>query len=180
MSITRQRYLCKEANCQKTYSSRDKLNFHIKIVHKGITESVICRYCSKTFSRVGHRKQHENAQHMGVAAYDCTRCEKTFKTKFSLNGHVRKNHGQRFICEKCGKSYIWKQNLIEHMQSCDNSRKTSFSCEVCKAEYSLKRNLFRHIKSQHSSPENNIKICAACGKEYKHQSSLLRHVKKSH
>ena len=59
--MDRQRYRCLQ--CEKSYSQRSKLNFHVKLVHDK-TNDTQCTYCDKTFSTKEGKKGHESVVHM--------------------------------------------------------------------------------------------------------------------
>ena len=173
------RYECREDGCEKSYSSKDKLNVHYQVVHEGKTGDVTCRYCHKVFSRKANRIEHEQSMHRGIKTHVCAQCGEAFRSKFVLSGHVRKQHGERLECARCGKKYVWKRNLQEHMLTCKTiNGERVYRCDNCDATYKAVRNLSRHQNIKHKT--HSEVLCTVCGKRYNYNSSLKRHMARSH
>ena len=63
--------------CEKTYSSKQKLNVHIKTVHDKV-KSHKCNLCLKTFGQKGDLQKHIKTVHEKVKPFDCDLCLKAF------------------------------------------------------------------------------------------------------
>jgi hypothetical protein len=49
--------------------------------------------------------------------YDCTDCEKSFRTRGSLNRHRLSNHSEKtFSCDECNKTMLRKDSVKKHYQ----------------------------------------------------------------
>ena len=178
------------------------------------TDSVICAECKKTFRHQGFLQVHMKAYH-DKTRYTCEECSEDIVGNKSFLNHKRKHQGPRekklshredarlqkakesFICDKCGKSFSKKENLVRHkmVHQKDNER---FCCNVCNTEFNRTDSLDTHMKSVHVNKmrpvgliteaifekENTIRKekgsleCKTCKKSFKSKFSLKRHMKK--
>jgi len=59
--------------------------------------------------------------------------------------------GKRHRCEKCGKTYTWKQGLLDHVRFVCG-KDPQFHCDFCNYKTHRKGNLNRHIFLLHKVP----------------------------
>lgn len=93
----------------------------------------VCEYCSKRFSKSFNLKRHISAMHSSPS--------------------IKSGKTDRFICQFCSRSYIYKRSLFAHLKICQSiDRKPQlfyYSCCLCKAidiqhileHYSVEHNL---------------------------------------
>ena len=77
--------------CDKTFKSRNALNYHKKIVH-GIEKPFSCKFCDKFFKMKHHLDSHERT-HTTEKPFSCDLCEKSYTQGHSLQLHKKKHHG---------------------------------------------------------------------------------------
>ena len=137
--------------------------------------------------------------------YKCLRCGKTFRDKWGMNRHFKREK----LCKKNILDVTYKEMienydyLLEFLEiegvinnkvsmgypenakkmekTCEKVEKgEKYKCNYCSMVFTKKNNLYRHRKHRckiKKIKEKNMK-CKYCGKQYKHKSSLSRHMKK--
>jgi NAD-dependent SIR2 family protein deacetylase len=67
--------------------------------------------------------------HAGLRPFQCSKCDKSFATKSSLDRHdaVRHQEATPFHCTQCYKAFKTKDNLKKHVRV---HQEPKFSCEV--------------------------------------------------
>jgi transcription elongation factor Elf1 len=83
-NYTRPEWACKF--CEKTFSTKYVLAYHIKSEHLGLKKTFICPICGKSFSQKVTYLKHANV-HMGIKPYRCDVCNKSFSYEKSLREH---------------------------------------------------------------------------------------------
>ncbi|XP_075698160.1 uncharacterized protein LOC142663420 [Rhinoderma darwinii] len=83
-------------------------------------------------------------------------------------------HGgkKKFLCKKCGKCFVTKDNLICHQET--HIREKPFSCPECGKCFTRKMVLVRHLRIH--NVENPF-ACLECGKRFTQKSDLERHTR---
>jgi len=134
-----------------------------------------CQHCSKLFQKHYNLSQHIRI-HTGETL-DCSKCNRKFKDKSSLNKHISDVHEQKkpYFCVKCDKTFKRKTHLMEHKVV--HSADYKFSCDICGKKFGYKNAMQRH-KLIHT--ESEIIKCLFCGKDFKGKYSYKKHVKNFH
>lgn len=83
----------------------------------------------------------------------------------------------KYKCNKCGKIYKWKRNLLQHDQIVHTIVPSCklFKCENCNYASHYKSDLARHIGCKHMR-QAKFK-CDDCGNSYARKDSMLNHKK---
>ena len=108
--------------CGKEFSN---INQHMRVVHKmlrsGLSSKKQCQECYKEF--------YDLTKHMAKAHnlryeydYECNLCQAKCSSKFALQRHTERKHGQKSKCEECGKSV---SNIDAHIKKMHNQ------CSIC-------------------------------------------------
>ena len=80
--------------------------------------------------------------------FPCSRCDKHFKYRQSLNRHIQYVHkGIKFPCNECGYEATERPSLLRHIQNVHEGIK--FPCDFCDFKASRKDKLQSHKKNKH-------------------------------
>ena len=165
-----ERYKCDQ--CDKDYSKKDTLKFHIESQHETV-QKLHCQICQKGFSNKkslnGHTKEiHEEK------ALPCDECSQIFGTVGSLNKHKKTVHVlNSFKCPQCNKKCKTQGNLNRHIRSIHE--KENFSCNLCDYSTTQQGNLSGHVESVHENKKNFF--CKACPFSCYHKGDFVRHMR---
>ena len=142
--------------CPESFSSGQNLYRHRKQVHKLWQDQEQCEDCKKILKRK-ENLEHHKASCKGITpeslrkskrkrereTCECSVCEKTFKSRSSLQRHIRKSHEIR----KRAGTYRMARGFLGKYK---NSAK-EFICKLCTvpSRFFSNWNLVRHMKSRH-------------------------------
>lgn len=108
--------------------------------------------------------------------YSCNLCTDIFVTRRAVCEHIRKHHGQKALCNICGKLLSDRNNLNKHYQSVHLKQKR-YSCTMCDNRYDSSYRLRIHINS-HQGIRNYA--CTLCPSKFISCAALTRHIKTIH
>ena len=114
-----------------------------------------------------------NKNYESRTEYTCHVCKNTFKTKKSMNFHIKNTHGGTYPplpCPICEKKIT---NLQRHLREVHSQEK--FHCDKCSATFSRNSDLKRHIRED---DHHTSYYCSACNSNlvFKHLGGLINHV----
>lgn len=175
---TRKCYTCDF--CQKTFTSKCRLSFHIKNIHNQDKNlKTVCDVCNQRFSSVENYKRHFKTRHVGVKDKRCDSCSSSFAYKSDLKAHKLQHHCaevDKIKCTKCAKGFGYKSSLKRIISTCGKKDK-DITCNICGKTCVSKNYLYQHNKAKHC-PE--VYICEACAKCFDRKDSLKRHTLNVH
>lgn len=141
--------------CNKSYTEKEKLNKHIKIVHDN--NPYLCEICGKGLnSREGmmyHVQGHLTNRKPRISEY-----LNTFRTSTG------------FTCNVCGYKTQFSNNLRRHL----SIHGKKLDCPQCHLLFTNEKTLEQHIEKNHNSPC----LCTTCGLVMKSEKHLQKHMKK--
>ena len=148
--------------CGAKFISKQDLENHMIIKHNAEGTKVSCDKCaSSTISMVKlirHRSNHHSA-----IQKQCPHCNYKTRTNQKLNRHIDNNHSdqdaeKKHVCEKCGKSFMFKSSMIDHVKYlCKHSDHESKS-----ASYIQKKNAKFKNKPKKANPNPLHLKCDYC------------------
>lgn len=181
-----------------------QLTNHLKI-HDENSFKYKCSVCSKEYINKSHWKEHMKL-HDGLNFVQCDECGKSYNSRKSLNLHKNTKHvdERKFICQICGKAFMTKHHLKNHLithddkrdykcRFCDatfkkndvlkmhenvHTREQKFICDIC-GEHFLRRSSLRNHRLTHFPGHQRWK-CRYCEDKFRTQSAMLTHVKNKH
>ncbi|XP_052746182.1 variant-silencing SET domain-containing protein [Bicyclus anynana] len=161
--------------CNKGFNSTYSLSSH-RHVHTGAKpyKCSYCEYACRDNSTL--RKHHE--RHAGVTrVFQCTQCDKTYKTKRILKTHVAEVHLKRDVktmpCPHCDKMFKSVKLLNNHVRQ-THLRLYACQCEICGVTLASKYNMTTHLTS-HIDYRPFACSFTGCDKRYKDKAALKKH-----
>lgn len=172
MSSHYRNYCCKK--CGAGYITIAALRKHGKTHAQGIFP---CDYCSKTYTSLTKKRNHEKGVHTGGWLRNkCPHCPEIFVSYYDRSEHLVKVHNETPIiypCNACNKTYKKKFELNRHIKH-HHLQQKSFLCDQCNAKFFSKRGLVDHL-SRHNGRE--LCSCDVCGKTFSRMRTLKEHMK---
>ena len=106
------------SECKKEYRSNSDLKAHLKAAH-GIQNKHQCNVCSAKYVHKRNLLQHMKKHSVNIsetsAKSNVCHCGKQFARKCHLIDHKHVHTFEnKFICEKCDKSYKFRTGLLKH------------------------------------------------------------------
>ncbi|VVC98046.1 unnamed protein product [Leptidea sinapis] len=119
---------------------------HMEEVH-GLPRPT-CAACGKKFCFPSKLIKHQKTVHMGEKNHPCTRCDKSFATRYAMLKHCETHSELRpYNCDVCGKKFKNKKGLSVHMDIHNNRRR--YKCEACDRGFVQTSSLKYHITKHH-------------------------------
>ncbi|XP_034043633.1 zinc finger protein 546-like [Thalassophryne amazonica] len=169
--------------CGQGFTQSGNLKTHMK-VHKGeaawsLTKGKkppvktpvivnVCEHCEMVFPEKHQLEEHCKSHQL----YECTDCEKTYRTERSLKVHKHIHSQDSLIhCRVCGKHFTTKFCLKHHMLT--RHAKKKFKCDQCERIFLTSTELKYHLRSH--TGERPF-LCSICGQGFTYTTGLKRHL----
>ena len=135
--------------CKKVLSSRGALVKHL-ITHKE-KKPFQCEECHAQFNQNRDLNTHKMQKHTLQRPHVCGICGKGFVHKFYLMEHMNYHTGERaHQCSICGKTFPALSALTKHTARHSSTR--NFACHLCAKCFVVKKDLNVHVKLVHEKP----------------------------
>ncbi|CAD7080455.1 unnamed protein product [Hermetia illucens] len=140
----RKPFIC--PHCPNMYKTRLHLRTHINGAHTQTdTKQYPCEYCGKLFESVAERKFHVRT-HKKQILFECDECDAKYGERRNLLLHKKRHqNNQDEKCEICGKFFLTKNHLKDHM-IISHSDKPAYKCSHCDKEFLQKRSFIGHLR----------------------------------
>ena len=164
--------------CGKYFKLLYYLDRHL-VKHTG-EKKYQCDECPQLFAYKQDIPRHKKTHRIDRVLLKCSdpSCEKSFTTKHALTVH-EESHGENFVCDHCGKSFVTKQRLKTHTVKV-HTKEFSLFCDKCGKGYLDKeRNRSFRIHTEKCGQKDNErkpKACELCGKIFGKKSAFDRHM----
>lgn len=150
-------------HCDKIFNRRLHYEHHLSTLRKDTP--FFCKICQSGFNAkpelLLHKRNNPQCQNKPKSKqFLCTYCGKYFERKNSLTIHTRIHTNEKpFGCE-CGKSFIMKSTLREHMNSIHLGVK-AYACSVegCHKQFGFASGLRQHRLNMHEPPKFKCPFC---------------------
>lgn len=156
--------------CNKLFTDNRKLEEH-QDTHIGKAGNLYeCYFCGNKYKVKRYLKTHIESKHLRTEAaqirliaeslkrvikmknsFPCNECPKKFSSKYGKIYHMNRVHStakRNVICCKCGKAFVYKQDLTLHMKNY-HCHKT---CQICDAIITANR--FKAHMRTHTGNKN--------------------------
>ncbi|KAL8579076.1 hypothetical protein ACOMHN_036015 [Nucella lapillus] len=154
-------------HCDRRFHRRDRYQEHLQkllgsdmAIHLGIWGSsnyqgspgFPCVYCGKTFvhqpSLIRHRRKCEGNYYLS-----CPHCDRRFHRRDSYQEHLQMYYAEyarlgRFMCVRCGRSFVHRTNLCRHRKKCEGN--FHLSCPECGQLFHRRDRYKEHLEKKHS------------------------------
>uniref|UniRef100_A0A8D8Q0K3 Zinc finger protein 26 n=1 Tax=Cacopsylla melanoneura TaxID=428564 RepID=A0A8D8Q0K3_9HEMI len=185
-----------QVNCEvcgkilQTQSIENHLRVHMGIVFP-------CTECSETFLHFKTLCRHRNVKHRGIFL-KCNLCAQIYSDDSDLKRHVarhkiksstEKGNSQLYSCDLCGKKFVSKSHMSDHIRSIHLNE---YCCKICSVSrsYNSIYYLKRHIEEQHEGKKKKSVYnsynrvvnyyCNLCNKKRNEKRQLLNHLNRTH
>lgn len=104
----------------------------------------------------------------------CELCRKEYSSGYILKRHINSIHGERVLCDICGKYFCRKDAMLAHKRKIHSILvgDENLQCVVCQKVFARRDRLLYHLQKQHvvetklpAEPEASKMFCVACKKE---------------
>ena len=165
--IISEAFLLKSPGCEK----KDIINN--KNIKKSSRSPHECKICHNILSSRGALVKHM-ITHSDSKPFKCDQCEAQFNQNRDLKTHTMQKHTMQrpHVCGICGKGFVHKFYLMEHMTYHTGERK--YQCNVCGKTFPGQSALTKHMK-RHSNIRNYA--CHLCSKAFTVKIDLSAHIK---
>ena len=142
--------------------------------------SINCKGCERTFKIKSYYERHLKE---GRCKQICQICGKEFKgrrdVRWRFNIHMSYHNQQKdHECKICGKMFILKAKMVEHVKSHTNPKPKI--CEKCGKGFSTTATLNDHVANVHVENRDKLFQCSKCPKKFLRSSSLRYHMRSTH
>ncbi|XP_062542364.1 zinc finger protein 62 homolog [Armigeres subalbatus] len=109
--------------CEVSHKTFDTKKQVIKHHRAHVPKKYACERCGKLFQKRGFVSRHRKRSKCSViddqgtsseSPVQCEVCHKIFNTKKQLINHKREHGPIKYVCERCGKSFIRRERFLEH------------------------------------------------------------------
>ena len=124
----------------------------------------------------------------------CEKCDKSFQCKQSLDYHNITTHKNittsSFACKVCGKTFITKISLRNHMKFKHTETFEKNTCDICKAKFKHEKYLKAHKLHVHGADQKKedywqdipqkLFECETCKTNFIRKADLKSHMQSKH
>ncbi|KAJ8704993.1 hypothetical protein PYW08_012313 [Mythimna loreyi] len=161
----------RRANLEDTNTTRQMKNQVAGLIVIPTTRNRTSKPITK-FEKPTRMKKLQILKDVNEKLYTCDICQRSLRTKRSLESHIRVHTGEKpYKCKQCQRCFRFKSNLKHHIFT--HTGEKPYKCDVCQRSFNTSWSLKNHILT-HSS--NKPYTCNFCQRSFKIKYSLVSHV----
>ncbi|XP_026474892.1 gastrula zinc finger protein XlCGF7.1-like [Ctenocephalides felis] len=160
-------YKCE--TCNRTFANCISMHVHMAKIHARENQH-ICLICDKAYSTGEILKRHMNT-HIEMRAFECMYCKKKFAIKRTFERHMQIHTGGPFYCKFCDKTFGDIQELKSHITV--HTEERPYECKLCDKTYTGLYGLKKHMKLH--SKEKLLK-CTFCSDTFLEKDEFGKHI----
>lgn len=128
-------------------------NSNPQYYHQSLTQNVSYSNSNGSTNDIKHQQQKQRLVDMKSTAiakkYKCNQCGNRYKSKSSLQFHIRKIHlnDKPYECKNCGKRFVFPGHLRQHMRASHHIFDKTYKCEGCPEKFVYLRGKRAHEKN---------------------------------
>ena len=166
-------------NCDHIAKNSERLKKHKSFHHENLKHQ--CDYCDFKTATNKDMKIHRDKVHPDwkvlkkLKKITCDQCDFVAKRPERLAGHIKREHGPKYLCDECEKTYLSPEKLEVHKNYAHD--KTIRQCDQCSFQTNCKWSFKSHIRVKHS---DEIFYCDQCDFNSHNKTNLRKHVEAKH
>lgn len=169
--------------CDKSFSSKIRLELHVRVHHTKRT--ILCPSCDKSFVDKNMLDEHISTKHstrtQGDKQFICSICQKIYNRSSRLKKHMtihdKPQKNDVLVCEKCSMAFASIEEIEDHINRIHDDavdpkitkKELLFvvCCEYCENAFVDFKSLAKH-KQNHLNDDKPFKceFCMACYESY--------------
>ncbi|XP_075155319.1 uncharacterized protein LOC142228708 [Haematobia irritans] len=158
-------------HCPRRFENKNALSGHRRMhADKTILPNFLCVVCGRKFLTMKTLTDHVRNQHPNADKYPCEKCDKTFIVKEQLLDHASKHRDKDLVCSICNKEFAFECFLREHMRS--HTGECPYLCPECGKGFKCAGNLRQH-RERHSTIKKYQ--CPLCPMRFKCRADVKKH-----
>lgn len=165
-------------DCNFKFVNSCEMDVHFEIIHG--TTSEVCDICQKAFKDLKQVRDHKIACHtIDFSGFNfrklcdiCGQAKRKFENHYAIHFDVR-----AFKCQLCSCDYKTKASLEDHIRTVHMGEKRH-KCAYCDKRFSYAADKARHEIGVHTKKFKHI--CQFCGKCFLKKNFLTAHQKSQH
>lgn len=135
-----------------------------------------CHQCPKRFKTDATLRHHQRVHEKRDYRYPCTMCNRTFASKTTLKGHLKRHTGNGLIpCSHCDRKFVKAYDLKLHMERIAMTK--DFKCDLCEKAFKDKHHLIAHRRIH---TEDFRYLCKWCDDGFHDLRAIRVHTLKEH
>lgn len=157
------------SQCDKSFITALLLAKHVESHNQNAVEKtprekpipeVQCDECGKMFKNKHYLRQHWKCKHSQEKVFSCSICQRKFKWKSTLQGHLRSHTNERpFSCSHCERKFTYLTDKNRHELT--HSKQFPLRCSVCDKGFAAgrKKQLDKHMQLHEAGEEFRCGFC---------------------
>ena len=154
---------------EKHQSNKHELKHSLVVENVNDTKLFSCKFCQRTFKSRNSLEGHERV-HTGERPFSCKYCKHTFTLQSTLKNHEKSHFRKSFSCKNCQKVFHSYTDKKEHEKV--HKEKKPYTCKICNKRYGRLDTLKDHER-YHSGKTLS---CPKCPKKFTMEHLLKKHV----